>query len=59
MTNIVNLKRMRKTKARASAEAKAEANRVAHGRTKVEKQLTKAQREAAARKLDGHKRDDD
>lgn len=59
MTDIVNLKRVRKDKARAQAEAKAEANRLAHGRTKAEKTLTKAQQEAAARKLDGHKRNDD
>lgn len=56
--NVVNLKRVRKAKARAEAEASAEANRVAHGRTKAEKKLTKAEKEAAARKLDGHKRDD-
>ena len=58
MTDIVNLKRVRKAKARSEAEAKAEANRIAHGRTKTEKKLTKAEQEAAARKLDGHKRDD-
>ena len=59
MNDIVNLKRVRKAKARAEAEAKAQANRVTHGRTKTEKTLTKAQQEAAARKLDGHKRNDD
>jgi len=59
MTEIVNLKRVRKAKERAEAEAKADANRVAHGRTKSEKKLTKAQQEAAQRKLDGHKRNDD
>lgn len=59
MTEIVNLKRVRKAKGRSEAEAKAEANRIAHGRTKLEKKLTKAEREAAARKLDGHKRNDD
>jgi hypothetical protein len=56
--NVVNLKRVRKAKARAGAEASAEANRIAHGRTKAEKKLTKAEKEAVARKLDGHKRDD-
>jgi hypothetical protein len=59
MSDIVNLKRVRKAKARGEAEAKAEANRIAHGRTKAEKKLTKAEQEAAARKLDGHKRNDD
>lgn len=59
MTDIVNLKRARKAKERAEAEAKAQANRVAHGRTKTEKKLTQAEQEAARRKLDGHKRNDD
>lgn len=56
--NVINLKRVRKTKARAEAEATAESNRIAHGRTKAEKKLTQAEKESAARKLDGHKRDD-
>jgi hypothetical protein len=59
MTDIVNLKRARKAKERAEAEAKAQANRIAHGRTKIEKKLSKAEQEAAQRKLDGHKRNDD
>jgi len=59
MSEIVNLKRVRKAKARTESEAKASANRITHGRTKVEKQLTKAEQEAALRKLDGHKRNDD
>ncbi len=59
MTDIVNLKRARKAKERAEAEAKAQANRIAHGRTKTEKKLTKAEQEAVQRKLDGHKRNDD
>jgi hypothetical protein len=59
VTDIVNLKRARKAKERAEAEAKAQANRIAHGRTKTEKKLTKAEQEAAQRKLDGHKRNDD
>ncbi len=59
MSDIVNLKRARKAKERAEAEAKAQANRVAHGRTKTEKKLTKAEQQAAQRKLDGHKRNDD
>ena len=59
MGDVVNLKGVRKSKARAAAEAKAQANRVAFGRTKAEKKTTQAEREAADRKLDGHKRDDD
>lgn len=59
MAEIVNLRRARKAKARANAEADANANRVQFGRTNAEKQLTKAEKEAAERKLDGHKRNDD
>lgn len=58
MNDVVNLKNARKAKARAEAEATAQANRVAYGRTKAEKKSTKAEREAADRKLDGHRRDD-
>ena len=56
---IVNLRRARKEKARAGKEREAEANRIAFGRTKAEKLTTKAERETAGRKLDGHKRDRD
>jgi hypothetical protein len=59
MADVVNLKRARKAKARAAAEADAAANRLAHGRAKVERKLTQAEKAAADRKLDGHKRDHD
>lgn len=58
MAEIVNLRRARKTKARATAADEAAAKRAAFGRTKAERNLTKAEKEAAERKLDGHKRDD-
>ena len=58
MSEIINLKHARKAKARAQADAAAANNRAAFGRTKSEKQQAKAEREAAARKLDGHKRHD-
>jgi uncharacterized protein DUF4169 len=58
MSEIVNLKRARKGKARAAAEQTAAANRLAHGRTKAEKEKTRAQAHADQRKLDGNKRDD-
>ena len=58
MNEIVNLRRVRKAKARALSEAEAAANRVTHGRTKNEKKRTKAENDAAQRKIDGHKRDD-
>ena len=57
MTDLVNLKRVRKAKARLRAEAEASANRAKHGRAKAEKSVTKAETRAASRKLDGHKRE--
>jgi hypothetical protein len=59
MGDIVNLRRARKHKARQESETEAAAKRLQHGRRKAEKKLSKAEQEAAARKLDGHKRDDD
>lgn len=59
MGDVVNLRRARKGKARTASETEAAAKRITHGRTKAEKQMTKANKEAAQRKLDGHKRDDD
>jgi hypothetical protein len=59
MANVVNLRHARKVKARADAEKQAEANRVSFGRTKAEKKKTQAEIDAARRKHEGHKRDDD
>lgn len=59
MADIINLKHVRKAKARDEAEKHAELNRQKFGRTKAEKQLTKAEQEQAANRLDGHKRDED
>ena len=59
MAEIVNLRRARKQKARAAAETEAASNRVTYGRTKAERNQSKAEREAADRNLDGHKRGDD
>jgi hypothetical protein len=55
---IVNLRRVRKDKARAEEKRAAEANRAAFGRTKAEKSVTKATNDAAERKLDGHRHED-
>ena len=57
MADLIHLRRARKAKARDDAQAKAEANRVEYGRTKTEKKKTKAENDAATRRLDGHKRD--
>jgi hypothetical protein len=58
MAEIINLRQARKKKARAEKEAHADANRIAFGRTKAAKKLTKAEQELAKSRLDSHKRDD-
>lgn len=57
MAEIFNLRLARKRKHRAEARAIAETNRVQHGRSKTEKQIVEAERQAAERHLDGHRRD--
>ncbi|HYD73567.1 MAG TPA: DUF4169 family protein [Candidatus Binatia bacterium] len=52
----MNLKRVRKLKQREAAEAQAAANRITHGRTKAQKKLKLAEKKAAEKALDGHKR---
>lgn len=59
MADIVNLRRARKQKARAATETEAAANRLLHGRSKADRKLSKAEKETADRKLDGHKRGND
>jgi hypothetical protein len=59
MAEIVNLKRVRKAKARAEKDEIASANRIKFGRTKAEREKAEAGRALEARKLDGHKREDD
>ena len=49
---IVNLRQFRKKQARSEKEKQAEQNRISHGRTKAEKQLTKALNEKAEQALD-------
>lgn len=56
MNRVVNLKRVRKLKEREAAEAEAAANRLTHGQTKSHKKLKQAEKKAAEKALDGHKR---
>ncbi|MBM3560684.1 MAG: DUF4169 family protein [Alphaproteobacteria bacterium] len=58
MAEIVNLKNRRKLAERAAKDAQAEQNRARFGRTKVEKQLDKAERERSLRDLDSKKLED-
>ena len=55
MGEIVNLKRARKTRAKAEDKALAAANRLVHGRSKAEKILSALERHRADKQLDGQK----
>jgi hypothetical protein len=55
MTEIINLRHVRKTKARAEKSKAADANRVAHGIAKPVKKLAEARTEKARQTLSGHK----
>ena len=50
--DVVNLRQFRKQKARSDTERQADQNRIAHGRTKAEKTLTRALNEKAEKTLD-------
>jgi len=57
VAEIVNLRAARKQKARAASAATADANRVAFGRTRAEKQATQAETARHARTLDNARRE--
>lgn len=50
--DVVNLRQFRKQKARSDKERQADQNRIAHGRTKAEKTLTRVLNEKAEKALD-------
>lgn len=50
--DVVNLRQFRKTKARSEKERQAEQNRITFGRTKDEKNLTRALNDKAEKSLD-------
>lgn len=54
MAEIINLRRARKEKARAERAAKGEANRVAFGRTKLERLATEKAKTRVKTRLDAH-----
>ena len=58
MGEIVNLRSVRKAKARATKVVEAQANRAKFGRTKGEKLREVQETERLARTLDGAKRDE-
>jgi hypothetical protein len=56
MGEIVNLRRARKARDKRAKEQAAQANRIAHGRAKAERELTIAQARLESARLDGHRR---
>lgn len=56
MAEIVNLRQARKRKLREDKNRLADANRMAHGRTKTERKLAESERLLADRHHDGHRR---
>lgn len=57
MADIVNLRQVRKQKARADKERLADQNRTLHGRSKAEKDRDRLATEQAERFIDGHRRE--
>lgn len=59
MAEIINLRRTRKTREREAAKAQADANRLQHGRTKVEREGSAREAERVTRLLDSARRESD
>lgn len=52
-SNVINLNKFRKKKARAEKEKRAETNRRLHGRTKAEREREAAAKERLEKRIDG------
>ncbi|MBL8779304.1 MAG: DUF4169 family protein [Alphaproteobacteria bacterium] len=59
MTNIVNLNRARKAKAKAESEKTAANNRIKHGTPKHLRKLSEAERKKAQAEIDAKRLEDD
>ncbi|MCJ2136534.1 DUF4169 family protein [Methylobacterium sp. J-026] len=57
MAEIINLRQVRKAKARAGADAKAEANRIAFGQPKKAKTLQQRRKSLEIERHEGHRLD--
>lgn len=57
MAEIINLRNVRKQKARVDKDSQAAQNRVLFGRTKAEKLKQAAEKAQADKHIDGHKKD--
>ncbi|MCZ4279229.1 DUF4169 family protein [Kiloniella laminariae] len=55
MPKVINLNQARKQKARADKATRAADNRIAFGRTKAEKEATKAEEVRHQKQLDAHR----
>lgn len=55
MGEIVNLRRVKKARARAEQDMQAVSNRVLHGRTRADRELTEAERRRQSRAIDNHR----
>lgn len=55
MSNVVNLNKFRKKRARKTRQSEAERNRIEHGRTKAEKDAAKAENERNSQAHDNKK----
>jgi hypothetical protein len=59
MGEVVNLRMARKDKARREREKLADANRIAHGRSKAERKQAEAEARIADVRLDAHRLTDE
>jgi hypothetical protein len=59
MAEIINLRRVKKAKARAEKSREADANRTKHGTPKAIRDLAKARDEKAKENLEAHKLDEE
>lgn len=57
-SKVINLRHVRKTKARDAKRATADANAVRHGQTKTERDVASEEKTRARRLLDGHEMND-
>jgi Domain of unknown function (DUF4169) len=57
MGDVVNLRGVRKAKARAGAQARAEENRAKFGRSKAEKVVDEKTKAQSERRLEAHRRE--
>jgi hypothetical protein len=58
MGEVINLRRARKDRDKRLREEKADANRIAFGRPKIERELSEAEARLARARLDAHRLED-